>query len=113
MKTVLKFVVVTLLLSPLWVHSQEPKFSSDLAQRVQIQKLLEEVQQLRIQVASCRANLADVQAKFDSSFLSNQNQDLKSKHEQLEAEIRKSLGGKEGDTIDWTTDPPTLVKKKP
>lgn len=98
------------LLSVATLGSQE-KLSTDLANQVKIQQLREELQETRIAVAQCRASLADVQAKFDSSFLSTQNQTLKPEHDRLDGELRKSLGAGPNDEVDWSKDPPVLKKK--
>lgn len=83
----------------------------ELKLRVQVQQQAEQIHQLEIASAQCSAQLADAQAKLASSFLTAQQGDLKAKREAIEKDLLKALGAKEGDTIDWTTTPPSLKKK--
>jgi len=92
---------------------QQKELSQDLKLRIQVQQLTEQVYSLKLQLAQCRASAADIQARYDSIQLSSQGSELKVKHEAMEAEIKKALGGTDSDTIDWTTDPPSLKKTAP
>lgn len=93
------------------LSAQPQALSAELKLRIQVQQLTEQVHALQVQLAQCRAGAADVQARLDSVQLSGQSAELKLKHEALEAEIRRALGGGDDDLVDWSTNPPSLKKK--
>lgn len=93
------------------LSAEPPSLSADLKLRIQVQQLTEQMHALQVQLAQCRASTADVQARLDSVQLSAQGSELKLKHDGLEAEIRRALGGGDADIVDWTTNPPSLKKK--
>lgn len=96
------------------MHAQEvtpPTLSSELMLRVQVQQLIEQLHNIEIGLAQCNASKSEIQARLDSALLNVQASDLNSKHAKLDDEIKKALGGKPDDTVDWTTSPPSLVKK--
>lgn len=100
-------------------HAQEkaappamPKLSAELQLKIEVQQLKEQLHQFEIQSAQCSAQLADAQAKLAGSFLTTQQGELQAKRAALDAEVKKALGAKEGDEIDWSTSPPS-IKTKP
>lgn len=90
---------------------QVKELSTELRLRIRVQALTEQVHAAQVQLAQCRANAADLQARLDSVQLSSQAADLKIKREALESEIKKVLGASENDVVDWSTNPPTLKKR--
>ena len=93
------------------LSAEPPGLSADLKLRIQVQQLTEQMHALQVQLAQCRAATADVQARLDSVQLSAQGSELKLKHEGLDTEIKRALGGGDADIVDWTTNPPSLKKK--
>lgn len=91
---------------------QPATMTTELALRVQVQQLTEQLHNAEVGFAQCNARASDLQAKLDSSVLTTQAADLNEKHAKLDAEIKKALGAKSDDTVDWTTSPPTLKKIK-
>jgi hypothetical protein len=91
----------------------QEKVSTELTLKFENQLLREQLAETQKALAQCSADRATVQAKFDGFALSVQKEDLDVKHAALEEELKKALGAKEGDTIDWTSSPPKLVKKSP
>ncbi len=84
---------------------------SELQLRVQVQQLTEQLHASEVQFAQCRAQAADTQARLDSLQLTSQAADVKARHEALDIELRKALGAQDGDTVDYSTSPPSLKKK--
>lgn len=80
--------------------------STELSLRAQVQQLTEQLHNVEIGLAQCKASL-------DGANLTVQASELGSRHAQLDEEIKKALGGKPEDTVDWTTSPPSLKKKQP
>jgi hypothetical protein len=93
------------------LSAEPPWLPADLKLRIQVQQLTEQVHALQVQLAQCRANSADVQARLDSVQLSALGSEIRLKHDALDAEIKKALGGGDADIVDWTTNPPSLKKK--
>ena len=93
------------------LSAEPPGLPADLKLRIQMQQLTEQIHALQVQLAQCRATTADVQARLDSVQLSAQGSELKVKHEGLDEEIKRALGGGDADIVDWTTNPPSLKKK--
>lgn len=93
------------------ISAEPPGLPADLKLRIQVQQLTEQMHALQVQLAQCRASASDIQARLDSVQLSAQGSELKLKHEGLDAEIKRALGGDDADIVDWTTNPPSLKKK--
>lgn len=80
--------------------------------RAELQIVKEQLFQATVQVAQLKAQLADMQAKYDQVTLSSQGAQLKAEHDALDIEMKKTLGGGDADIVDWTTTPPSLKKEK-
>jgi hypothetical protein len=98
----LKAVFITTLLL-----AQTP-LSNDIAQRTRLFTCQAGSYQLQVENAQLRAALADANARLDSARLTTQGASLQEMRATLEREIKAALGGSETDTVDWTTDPPSL-----
>jgi hypothetical protein len=88
--------------------AQAPALTEAQALQAQVQVLKEQLFQAQADDAQCHANLADVTARLQNVTLNAQGAALQESRRALEAEIRKALGGKDGDEVDWATSPPSL-----
>lgn len=91
----------------------QEKIGPAQANRIELQRLKDQLFASQVDAARCHASLADVTARLDSGTLTQRGEQLKAEREALEKELIKSLGGGEGDSIDWTTDPPSLKRTGP
>jgi hypothetical protein len=88
--------------------AQEKPLSEMQVLKAQVLVLKGQLLQVQTAEAQCRASLADTTARLDSLALTAAAQALQPERAALEAEIREALGAKAGDTVDWSTVPPTL-----
>lgn len=109
MKTLVTTVLLALSLA-VFARAQAP-LSEVLRLKAENQQLFEKLHLTEIQFAQCRANAAETQAKLDSAVLTVQADNLKNNKTALDKELLKAYDGHDGDTIDWSTDPPSLKKK--
>jgi len=102
---------VALFVAVFTIVASAQSLSTEQTTEAIIHQLKSQVLGLQVENAQLRAALADAQAKLASITLTEQRGTLLKERGELEKALVPALGGKEGDTIDWTTDPPSLKKE--
>ena len=94
------------------VVSSAQSLSTEQTTAASLHQLKSQVLALQIENAQLRAALADAQAKLASAALTEERAAVLKERADLEKTLVPALGGKEGDTIDWTTNPPSIQHKE-
>lgn len=105
---ILLFALTMLVTTSSFARSDSSELSEIYRLKAKLQAADERVFELDVTLARCNASLADSAARLASVELGARKLDLQKKRRDLETEIKAALGGGSGDTVNWTTDPPSL-----
>lgn len=111
MRFVMSLIVAMLLVAVGAAAVQEKSLTTEHRLKAEVALLKNQLFQVRVENAQCRAALADATARIDSTVLTEESQRLQKERESLETELREALGASDDEVLDWTTSPPSLKKK--
>lgn len=91
--------------------AQEQTLPETLALKARIYQLEQELFQTQEVFARCEAGRANIKTQLDSVLLTSEAQRLASQRSELERALLEAFGGADGDSVDWSTSPPSLKRK--